>query len=455
MTKQIDYLIVGAGISGLVFANELLASGIMKDQILVLEANDYAGGLIKTDNIDGYITEWGPEGLRGNSDQTKRIFELIDEKGIPVSEESKVRYIGKNNKLIKLPSGPISALFGKYLPFSGKLRVFKEPFVKSKLEDETVAEFFERRLGKNIVPLIDAFVTGVYGGNPYELSIKHAFPMIKEFEINKGSIIKGGFNYSKTKKREKKDKGELTREKPPFLMTLKNGMQEITSKLTENLIINYSEPVEELKTQGETFQVKSSKDTYEANHLILATGLNLLQNIKLEGDEYFKEIPIVPEAKVTVLTLGFDKSAFQSEIKGYGFLIPDSENKFIMGTLFSSNLFNFRAPSKKIMIRCFIGGIRHGDRNELPQEEILDNVMANLKNFIGVNADPEFVHFQSHKPRGIPQLNIGHDRVLKWRDSIQEKHKNLKFIGIGWSAIAVDSLVKEAREYAFDITRSS
>ena len=51
--NKIKYLVLGAGPSGLTFAHSLLDQGISKNEILVLEANDEAGGLCRSAIVDG------------------------------------------------------------------------------------------------------------------------------------------------------------------------------------------------------------------------------------------------------------------------------------------------------------------------------------------------------------------------------------------------------------------
>lgn len=116
-----------------------------------------------------------------------------------------------------------------------------------------------------------------------------------------------------------------------------------------------------------------------------------------------------------------------------------------MGTLFSSRLFDFKAPQDQIMLRCFVGGIRHPDRPEMEQDRILEQVLADLDDYLGINKPPVFTQFQCHHNRGIPQLQLGHDQFINWRDKIQNSYDNIYFSGIGWNAISCDKLIEESR----------
>ncbi len=49
-------VIIGAGLSGLVCAKELVAAG---EQVLVLEASDKVGGRVRTDHVEGFQLDRG------------------------------------------------------------------------------------------------------------------------------------------------------------------------------------------------------------------------------------------------------------------------------------------------------------------------------------------------------------------------------------------------------------
>ncbi len=56
----VDVAIVGAGISGLAAAYELQRSGT---GVRLLEASDRLGGVIRTDRIDGWVIDGGPDSM--------------------------------------------------------------------------------------------------------------------------------------------------------------------------------------------------------------------------------------------------------------------------------------------------------------------------------------------------------------------------------------------------------
>src|SRR5207248_8114319 len=79
-------------------------------------------------------------------------------------------------------------------------------------QEESIAQFVVRRLGQEFLDqAIDALVAGVYAGDPYKLSVPHAFPKLAELEAKYGSLIKGQILGA----RERKKRGEVSKDRAP------------------------------------------------------------------------------------------------------------------------------------------------------------------------------------------------------------------------------------------------
>src|SRR5206468_6136240 len=58
--NSVDVVVVGAGIAGLAAAYELRGGGV---SVLLLEASDRLGGVIRTDRFDGWVIDGGPDSM--------------------------------------------------------------------------------------------------------------------------------------------------------------------------------------------------------------------------------------------------------------------------------------------------------------------------------------------------------------------------------------------------------
>jgi len=193
-------VIVGGGISGPTVAYTLFTQG-QGLEITVLEADSRPGGKIWSERVDGFLCEKGPNGFLDNKPKT---LELCDKLGlIPVraNDNARKRYILADNILKPLPESPPPFFKSDILSLAGRLRILYEPFAPKGPDDETVAEFVGRRLGREALEmLIDPMVSGIFAGDPFRLSIRSCFPRIKELEQEYGSLMKALIKVKRQKK---------------------------------------------------------------------------------------------------------------------------------------------------------------------------------------------------------------------------------------------------------------
>ncbi|NNE09424.1 MAG: NAD(P)-binding protein, partial [Gemmatimonadetes bacterium] len=102
-------VVVGAGIAGLAFALGLRT----KQDVIVLEAGDRAGGLVRTDCEGGYRCEWAANGFLFNGDFTKGPGRVIKDLGLESeilasADATRKRYLIHRGALTPLPTGPIA-----------------------------------------------------------------------------------------------------------------------------------------------------------------------------------------------------------------------------------------------------------------------------------------------------------------------------------------------------------
>ncbi|MGC1206560.1 MAG: FAD-dependent oxidoreductase, partial [Ornithinimicrobium sp.] len=81
MKREADVIIIGAGLSGLIAAREVLAAGY---EPLVVEANDRVGGRIFTQDVDGLPLELGAQWI---GDTHHRMQTLASELGVEIYEQ--------------------------------------------------------------------------------------------------------------------------------------------------------------------------------------------------------------------------------------------------------------------------------------------------------------------------------------------------------------------------------
>lgn len=194
--SEVDVAIVGGGLSGLSLAWRLQQSA-PQYSVVVLEASDRLGGNITTQAAEGFVWELGPNSFA----PTPALLQLIAELGLQSElirgDRHLPRYIYWRGHLYPLePTRPLALATSNLLSPWGKVRAalgalgFVPPYLGS--GDESVHSFFRRHLGQEVAErLVAPFVSGVYAGDPQQLSAAAAFRRIAQLEKLGGSLIAG------------------------------------------------------------------------------------------------------------------------------------------------------------------------------------------------------------------------------------------------------------------------
>ncbi len=426
---MIDVAVVGGGISGLSVAYRLNIAGF---KVKVFEKEEVAGGTVRTLKIEGYICELGPQTVLGD----EKVISFIRDTGIePIfaSEEAKIRYIYKNGKLIPLPTNPIAFLTSPLLSLKGKLCVIAEPFAKrSDKEEESVAEFVIRRFGKEFLDtVVGPFLSGVYAGDPYKLSVKYAVRKIYELEKNYGSVLKGAFKLKALGPRGR-------------LVSFNEGFGEFIRHLETMLDVERNNAVLKITKKENGFNLKTVRGDYEAKSVVLAVpayvASYLLRDISFSASEEFEKIYYAP---LVVINLGTDKGGIPD---GFGFLVPRYEKKRILGVIFSSHIFKGRAPEGKELLTVYVGGAMDPEVVGMEDERIMDIVSSELKEILGID-NIDFYHIKKwHK--AIPQYNVGHGRYYNLKNEIEEKFRGVFIAGNYIEGVSMADCIRNSEKVA-------
>jgi oxygen-dependent protoporphyrinogen oxidase len=440
--------IVGAGISGLATAQAILAREPAAE-VTIFESGNRPGGKVETEATrEGYLCEWG---VNAFLDKSPRTLELCAEVGLsPLrgDESAKKRYVYSEGELHKLPEKPPQFLKSRLLSWPGRLRVLGEVFTgPGGKDDETLAEFGTRHLGREAFEkLIDPMASGVFAGDATRMSLKSCFPRIHEVESQYGSLIRGLIKLQKEARRS--GKKDAPGPGPGGMLTsFTGGMSELTDTLAGQLgqRLRLATAVVGVSfEQGRYGLHLAPGSTEEFDSVVLAAPAHaqapMLQDL---SDAIAGQIGAIPYPTLAVVCLGFDRARMGPGLDGFGFLIPSREKRDILGTVVDSNVFPNRAPAGKVLLRTMVGGARQPQLAELPDDQLLDRVLANLKDIMGLAADPEFVSIYRHQ-QAIPQYLVGHSERLRIIDAELQKFPGLVLTGNAFRGVSLNDCVLNA-----------
>lgn len=436
--------ILGAGITGLSIAYALQKKGT---DVTIYEKENRAGGVIQTHRDNGWLAEKGPNTMLVRD---QRIWDLLDELElsnaiIKPDEEAKKRYVLRDGELHAMPMSFIDFIRTDLLSASAKFHLLKEPFISQPAkDDESIAGFIQRRLGGELLDYaVNPLVSGIYAGDPKQLSVKHTFSSLFEMEQEHGSITKG---FIKKKKSSAADGA---------LISFKEGLQQLpetlASKLGDSILLG-SEVHKIKKTAADWIvEVKKGGSATENHHSVIISTLptHQLPNVwsGTKARKSIDQLTNIDYVPMSVLALGFKREQIQHPLDGFGMLIPEKEPFSMLGCLFSSSLFVRRAPKDHVLLTCFTGGARNPDVAAVPTEQLIKKAIPQLDALLGVNGQPVF-HYHTFWEQAIPQYSVGYDRYLESMKQTETVNPGFFLVGNFRGGVSVPNCILNGFEMA-------
>ncbi len=413
------------------------------------------GGALQTTQKDGYLAEHGPNSILLKDKRVAALFDAVglSETKMLASEIAKKRYIVHDGKPHAMPSSPLGMLRTPLFSPLGKLRFALEPFI-GKYQghtqgkgEESFASFVRRRLGPDMLAsAAGPFVSGIYAGNPEKLSVRHAFPRLWNLEHHYGSFIIGALalQFGRGKNPH--------RFAPTEMLSFPDGMHTLPKAISQHLPASSMSCKTHIQSITRTddalwcvqwLDATGETHTQHFQHLVLAVPHHKLPELPLPRALQQELLPIsrIESPPVTSLVLGFRRKDVPHPLDGFGMLIKQSEKSPLLGVLFSSSMFEGRAPKDHVTLTCMMGGSIHPEYAENDDATVL----AELHRLLGISADPTFRH-RSAWEHAIPQYGLDYQTSLDAMESAEKNNPGLHLAGNYRGGISVGDCIVTALE---------
>ena len=467
MNAPLRVVVVGAGISGLSAAFEILQRGERFPwplELICIDRAERAGGHIRSERAGGFLCECGPTGFLDNTPATLTLVRRLslENELMPAREDARTRFLYRRGALHKLPASPGAFILSGVLSLGGKLRVLGEALVRRRTAsaDESVHDFATRRIGRDAAEtLIDALVGGIWAGDTHQLSLKAAFPKMAEMERVHGGLFRAMLAQRKRAAEESEDGAGGGAFGPGGTLTsFRSGMQSLTDALAAALgdrlrLRTVVRAVSDLGQRG--FRVHLDEGApLEADAVVLSTPAFASAGMVREMDAGVAALlDSIPYASVAVVHLGFAYETLDAGPKGFGFLVPRVEKMRSLGCLWPSDIFGGRAPSGLRLTTTMIGGACDETAFELDDTKLAGIALEDLRQAMGFVVAPRFKRVVRHA-RAIPQYTLGHlDRVAGIEQALAER-TGLVIAGNALHGISVNACIEEAgplAEHVLDV----
>jgi len=446
-------LIIGGGISGLSAAYYLAKRGVSS---MIFESRPRLGGVIQTEHVAECTLEAGPDSFISAK---PAALELIRELGlagevIGSNDFSRRTYVWKRGRLLPLPEGLMMMVPTKIMPllatpllsWSTKARMGLELFHSPRrhAEDQSVSAFITAHYGPEAVDyLAEPLLSGIYGGNPDDLSVTSVLPRFVTLAQRYGSLTRGVL--IERAKAERARAGNNHGPPAPLFRTLKGGLQQMVDALDASIHGTAEvchRRVEALERASAGFCLRVGGDWIAANHVIMACEAHSAASLVESLDGRLAELLAgVPYSSSMTVALGFHAKDLAERPSGHGFLVPRRERRRLMACTWVGEKFPYRVPEGTIVARCFLGGTDDAGVLDAPDETVTAIVTTELREIAGVHAAPKFVRIHRW-PRSMAQYTVGHPQRLAEIEARAKAIPGLALAGNAYDGIGIPDCIR-------------
>ena len=456
-------IVIGGGITGLSAAYRLKRESEKRGmplEVILLEASNRVGGVIQTEQRDGFVIEHGPDAFITTKPWGKALCEELGltDKLIGTNPNVRRSFVVRKGKLLPVPEGFYMMAPGSFMPFlkspifsvMGKIRIACDLFISqnSGVDDESVADFVRRRLGKEAFErMAQPMIGGIYTSDAENLSLQATFPRFLEMEREHGSIIKALLAQKRNAKQTSRD---TSGPRYSLFLSFIAGMQTLVDALADSILgcIRFHSSVTTIqhKEPGTGWHV-CMQDGEVLDTDLLCIALPAPQTCKIlqaVSPPLAEKLAAIPYTSSATVNLAFRREDITHPLNGMGFVVPITEGLNMIGCSFSSVKFENRAPEEFVLLRAFVGRnvsvVEDGSDENTNREDIASNVLKEVTILLGIKTEPIFSILSQHT-QAMAQYQVGHQTIVSEIGQLADEFTTLTFAGNAYHGIGIPDCI--------------
>ena len=440
--------IIGGGITGLAAAYELAARRV---PFRLFEASSRLGGIIRTEHVDGFTIEAGPDSILAQKPAAIALCEALGLRNrLITTNVPRTAFVLKDGRLHPLPFPSVLGIpttwsgLAKYdlLSPAARLRLAMEPLIRRRrsVDDESVAAFFRRRFGDTTVSTIaEPLLGGIHAGNIDALSIRSLFPRFLEAEAQHGSVLRAFHRHQG---------GGAD----GLFRSLLGGMEELVTTIEQRLppgSVEKNAVVDAIAPDGGQWRIATRSGTTLAQAVVLAcpahVAATLIRPIDARAAELCGAVPYVSTASIA---LAWPRHAIGHPLNGSGFVVARQANRLrITACTWVSSKWSNRAPSGMTLLRAFIGGSHDPSAVGAADDVLVDLALKELTPILAVKEPPVLTRVYRWRQAGA-QHNVGQIARVGEIERRLAAQRGLLVAGSGFRSVGIPDCVADGRAAA-------
>lgn len=462
--------IIGGGITGLAAAHRLVTRS-KNIEVTLLESSNRLGGIIRTEEADGFLMELGPDSFITNKPAGLRLCKDLGFADQLISTDARHRrsLVLRNGRPLAVPDGfmlmapakPWAILTTPVLSLTGKARLLAEAFVGrgTPRSDESLASFVTRRFGKEALDrLVQPLVGGIYTSDPEKLSLRATMPRFLDMEQSHGSVIRATLAEQKSVASKEVASGSGARY--GLFTTAAKGLSDLILALERSLRTDgrvrfrLGCPVQEVmppEKPGDSWRVAAgSAGTLESYDAVIVTQPTHVAARFLKHHSLSKLAGLlnrIEYASSAIVVSGHSLSDFTYPMDAFGLVIPAIEKRKILAVSFSSRKFADRAPEGQILLRTFVGGAMQPELLQMDDDCLIGAVNQELKSIFGMQSAPLFSEVVRYE-KAMPQYHVGHLDLVAQIEAAQSAFPGLHLAGSAYHGVGIPDSIASGQSAA-------
>ncbi|MEM1071958.1 MAG: protoporphyrinogen oxidase [Planctomycetota bacterium] len=406
MNIDADVLVVGGGITGLTAAYRLRSHG---QRVVVAEASDHVGGVIRSEQVEGLLLEHGPFSVMLRSPEFRRLIEELGLHAVEVdADASKRRYVQHRGRLHALPSSPRALVMSPLLSPLGKLRLVSG-MIRSKRpgrdDEASVHEAATRRFGVEASErLAGPACVGIFAAESDELGLAACMPKIADADQD----ARSGFALLKAASRSG------PRERSRTMLSFEGGLGAMIAALERELreqILTRC-PVTTLRRSddGRGFFAEVGEHGVRTDAVVVTTGAVPSAGVIADiVPDAARELRTIRYADLGVVHLVFDREHVGHPLDGFGYLVSRNEKHAdpVLGCIWPASVFPEHSRPGTAVVRVMLGGTRWPGTLDADDDALIKSALASIGPVLRITDQPRLARVVRW-PSSVPIYEVGH-----------------------------------------------
>lgn len=489
--------VVGGGIAGLAAAWELIGGPRApvpgSPAVVVLEATDRLGGMLRTGTLGGRQIDLGPDGFLGRRPEATQLcieVGLGDElMGVGASGAS----VWVRGRRRALPQGLAIGVPTRFWPtvrsgvigLRGDARLLLDvvdprPDLRGPLGDRAVGPLVARKLGRRVVErLVDPLLGGIHAGGVGDLSAAATFPQLLQVAQRRSSFMKALRRSMATTGEGDRRSGTLG---APGFFALRDGFESLVDRLAELLerggtTLRTGSPVlhidrDPLDPIGERWVLTTPDGTLSADAVVLAVpAVPAADLLEPHDTETAAGLRGIDYASVATVTFSFPKDAVTGDRHGTGLLVPRGsrarlpvgsepdgsepehsqagapEPLVVTACTYLSDKWPHLARPGEVLVRASAGRVDDTHWQSLDDRELEARVLNELRVLLDVEGEPTG-SLVARFPDALPQYRVHHLLRVAGIEAGVNRLAGVAVAGAAFEGVGVPACIDSGRRAA-------